>query len=160
MKVYCDLDGVLCDFNARFEEFSGTTPEKFRAKNNSKAFWDELGKHGVKWWSHMNWTKDGKELWDYLVANYNEDLEILTGSPWGTVGYHAHKGKNIWGARELGLYTINHKSGSKKWELCKNDDDILIDDTQKVIDKWINNGNGVGILHTDAKSTIEKLKNL
>ena len=159
MKIYCDLDGVLCNFNKRFENLIGLSPDVYLTKYNIRAFWKEIEKQGVEYWSNMEWMPDGKELFNYLKSNYDE-LEILTGFPWGLAGQYAHKGKNIWCERELGSFIVNHKSGSKKWELCKNDSDILIDDTQKVIDKWINNGKGVGILHKDTKSTIEKLKNL
>ena len=40
-----------------------------------------------------------------------------------------------------------------------NENSILIDDRSKNIDQWRAAG-GIGILHTDAASTIEKLKEL
>jgi len=156
MKLYCDLDGVLCDFNGRFEEYIGVHPEKYLEKYNIRSFWKEIEKHGVEWWSDMNWTKDGEELWKFIINNF-DDVEILTGSPWGVVGQNAHKGKEKWVKRELGNYFVNHKSSSKKWEFA-NQNRILVDDTVNVIDKWINKGNGIGILHVNAEETIKNLE--
>lgn len=156
MKLYCDLDGVLCNFNGRFEEFVGVHPDKFLEKYNIRAFWKEIEKHGINWWSHMEWKHDGKDLWNFIINNF-DDVEILTGSPWGVVGQNAHKGKELWVARELGKYVVNHKSGSRKWEFA-NENTILVDDTPKVIEKWINNGKGIGILHTNTEDTIKQLK--
>jgi len=156
MKLYCDLDGVLCNFNGRFEEYSGLSPDKFIEKYNIRAFWKEIEKNGVKWWSHMEWLPNAKDLWNFIINNF-EDVEILTGSPWGLCGQYAHQGKEIWVARELGGYKVNHKSGSKKWEYA-NEDTILIDDTPKVIQKWIELGKGIGILYINTIETIKILE--
>jgi len=37
-KIYCDMDGVLCDFDARFEYFGGMSPKAYEAKYGTKKF--------------------------------------------------------------------------------------------------------------------------
>ena len=38
-KIYCDMDGVLCDFDRRFEQFGGINPNEYESKNGIKMFW-------------------------------------------------------------------------------------------------------------------------
>lgn len=156
IRIFCDLDGVLCDFDNRFKDYTGLYPEEYNKKYNIRAFWKEIEKHGVEWWSQMNWMENGKELWNFLLKNF-DNIQILTGSPWGKAGQYAKKGKEIWVARELGLYNVIHKSGRKKWELCENESDILIDDNKTPIENWKEKGGGTGILHISTIKTIEKL---
>ena len=40
LKIYCDMDGVLVDFNKRFGELSAWGPEKFIEKNGLDEFWE------------------------------------------------------------------------------------------------------------------------
>ena len=40
LKIYCDMDGVLTDFNKRFGELSAWSPEKFTEKNGKDEFWE------------------------------------------------------------------------------------------------------------------------
>ena len=30
--IYCDMDGVLCDFESRFEHFTVLSPDQYRVK--------------------------------------------------------------------------------------------------------------------------------
>lgn len=156
MKIYCDLDGVLCDFDKNFENIANMKSEDFEKKYGPRPFWKKIEEYGVEWWSDMSWTEDGKELWYFLTENF-DNIEILTGSPWGKVGEYAKQGKDEWCYRELGQYKVNHKLGRVKYELCEQGD-ILIDDTKKVIDNWIEKGNGIGILHKNAIDTIKKIE--
>ncbi len=53
-KIYCDMDGVLTDFEARFEHFSGMSPKEYESKKGIKAFWHLMEEEvGVKFWSEM-----------------------------------------------------------------------------------------------------------
>jgi hypothetical protein len=157
IRIFCDLDGVLCNFDGRFKEYSGLYPEEYQKKYNIRAFWKEIEKYGVEWWSEMNWIDGGKELWNFLIKNFDY-IQILTGSPWGKAGEYSKKGKEIWVAKELGLYKVNHKPGRRKWEFCEDENDILIDDTLICIKNWKEKGGGNGILHIETPITIEELK--
>ena len=94
-KLYCDMDGVLCDFMKKFTEISGSPDiEEYANKYGWKHTWNVIEKAGVEFWSELEWTKDGKILWSFLEELDN--LEILTGSPLGEVGRYADEGKDIW----------------------------------------------------------------
>ena len=39
-KIYCDMDGVLTDFEKRFEHFSGMHPQEYEKEKGTPAFWE------------------------------------------------------------------------------------------------------------------------
>ena len=45
-KIYCDMDGVLCDFNRRFEQFGGMSPNEYETRFGTKKFWELITKVG------------------------------------------------------------------------------------------------------------------
>ena len=60
--IYCDMDGVLCDFDKRFMEFSnGIPPSQYENEFGKKAFWELISKKGVGFWSEMEWKIDKKD---------------------------------------------------------------------------------------------------
>lgn len=61
-KIFCDMDGVLVDFNRRFEQFSGMSPNEYRRvkgeeygeKKAMQMFWHLIdGEVGVRFWVGM-----------------------------------------------------------------------------------------------------------
>ena len=73
-QIYCDMDGVLTDFEARFEYFSGENPKEYQQRYGDKKFWDLIDvKVGVGFWAGMKWMSDGKQLWKY-IQQYNPIL--------------------------------------------------------------------------------------
>jgi hypothetical protein len=58
--LYCDMDGVLCDFEKRFKDLTGLSPNAFRDKNGLDEFWKVIDKDGVRFWVGMDWMPDGK----------------------------------------------------------------------------------------------------
>ena len=112
-------------------------------------FWKPISKAGAKWWITLNWMPDGKQLWDY-VKKYNPELLSAPSRE------EASKmGKRIWVKRELPGAKLILRSADKKQEFAS-PTSILIDDREKNIEQWEAAG-GIGILHTDASSTIKKL---
>jgi len=105
-----DLDGVLCDFDTRKQEF------------------ERLGFKGTKLWTHPTLYKDldpipgAVEAWERLQEKY--DTYILSTPPWSSPD--AWKEKRIWVEKYLG------KTAKKKLILCHNKGlvrgDFLIDD--------------------------------
>jgi hypothetical protein len=156
MKVYCDLDGVLVDFNGKFKETFGEDPDVFEKNNGARGFWKSIENRGPEYWSTMNWLPNAKRIWYYLLDNF-EEVEILTGSPFGLAGQYAKEGKNKWCKRELGNVKVNHKQGRLKWEFS-NENTLLVDDTEKVVNLWLEKGKGEAILHKDIMETLKKLE--
>ena len=175
-KLFVDMDGVLCDFIKRFKELEENTEnltiDQYINKHGVKAAWKIVDDNGLKWWSHMEWMPDGKELWDH-VLQYNP---CILSSP--SRSRDSVNGKAIWCRRELGLTqkepTVSPKQhkdpehnrwgedtkmiiNTQKDLFAKRfENSILIDDTKKKIDGWVANG-GIGILHKNTKDTIEQL---
>jgi hypothetical protein len=95
---------------------------------------------------------DGKELWDFISPHNPELLSAPSRQNDSRVA------KNDWVERELpGVHLILRSAKHKKdFAGPKN---ILIDDRSDNIDGWVQSG-GIGILHTSASNTIQKLLDL
>ena len=151
--IYSDMDGVLVDFNERFKRFSkGIPPTEYEQKFGKDKFWELVDGIGVRFWVGMNWMSDGKQLWDY-IKKYNP---TLLSSP--SRADHSKMGKRIWRQRNLPTTKLVLAQARNKQNYA-NPDSILIDDRESNIDQWIKAG-GIGILHTDTASTLNKLKEL
>lgn len=89
--IYCDMDGVLCDFDSQFEKYYNAHPRSLTNEELIKA----IDAKGIEFWSEMEWMKGGKQIWS-LISPYKPSL--LT-SP-GKFKY-AEEGKKIWVANNL-----------------------------------------------------------
>lgn len=151
-KIYCDMDGVLCDFNKRFEQFGGMPPREYEAKYGTNKFWDLISKVGAQYWSKMSWMPGGKQLWDH-IKQYNPSLLSSPSSD-----YSSRYGKKLWVQENLpGTKLILAKRANKKDYASGKS--ILIDDLDKNIDEWRAAG-GIGILYTSTGQTLNELKKL
>lgn len=77
-QVYCDLDGVLADFDRGVVERTGNQPKGFSRR---RKMWRRLAPPRTKeFFAKLDWMQGGTDLWKYL-----EPLSpaILTGSPSG-----------------------------------------------------------------------------
>lgn len=156
-KIYLDMDGVLCDFVKQFADLTGEGDfNEYADKNGWPQTWNLIEEYGVEFWKDMEWTKDGKELWNFLKRFDN--IEILTGSPMYKVGEYAKEGKEIWLKKNIGNLKVNHIAGRLKYKYAKNKD-ILIDDSERNCKLWEEAG-GIAILHKNAYDTIKKLKEI
>jgi len=161
-QIYCDMDGVLCDFEKRFEHFSGLTPEeyKYRAerefgpKIGIQKFWELIDDQvGIRFFRGMSWMPQGHELWDYIK---NNNPTLLTAPSRNDVSV---EGKKLWVEDNLGDYPIIFKQAHEKPELA-GPNKILIDDREDTILSW-RARNGIGILYTgDTEATILELKKM
>ena len=150
--LYCDMDGVLCDFEKRFEDLTGLSPNAFRDKHGLDEFWKLIDDDGVRFWVGMDWMPDGKQLWDYIKPNVYSLLSSPSYDNSSRLGKRLWVKKNIPGTKLILAARKNKQDYSKKGA-------ILIDDLKPTIDEWNAKG-GIGILHTSAASTIEQLKKL
>lgn len=155
-KIYCDMDGVLTDFESRFEHYSGMSPKEYETKNNTAAFWNLIDVEvGIKFWAGMPWMPQGEQLWNF-IAPYQPDL--LT-SP--SRDNNSRLGKNIWVKNNLSPKPKTIFAYSKDKQRYANENSILIDDKKSNINEWASKG-GIAIRCKDGNVShvIQKLKEL
>lgn len=170
IKVYCDLDGVLVDFNRGFKKLDanedGLSPTKYEKKYGLDQMWKIIDDEGESFWANLRWKSDGRELWDY-IKRYEP---IILSSP--SRSKSSVEGKMKWIKRNLNINQDEPTKSSKKWDqtsriilsrykykFATGPTDILIDDTREKIDKWVEAG-GTGILHTDSTDSIRVLEDI
>jgi hypothetical protein len=153
-SIFCDMDGVLTDFDARFK---GINPEKlspsqYTNKYGVDKFWATIDAEGVGFWVGMKWMSDGKELWDYIKDKQPTLLSAPSRQP------SSRLGKRLWVKNNIPGTKLVLASAEKKQNYSK-PNKILIDDRPDNVSQWKSKG-GVGILHTSAQDTIKQLQNL
>lgn len=96
-KIYCDLDGVLVDFEKGVHQLLKTPSSKLV----KGTMWKHIARANA-FYEHLDWTQDGKRLWEE-IRHLRPD--ILTGVPYP-------KGSRVekynWCKRELGLQDLHH----------------------------------------------------
>lgn len=155
-KLYCDMDGVLTDFQRRFEHYSGMQPKEYEDKYGIAGFWNLIDVEvGIKFWAKMPWMPEGEKLWNF-ISPYNPDL--LT-SP--SKDNNSRLGKNIWVKDHLNPPPKTIFAYSKDKQRYANPNAILIDDKKSNIQEWAAKG-GIAIRCKDGNVdyVIEELKKL
>ena len=154
-QIYCDMDGVLCNFDKRFKSLN---PEKlsaaqYQTKYGIEKFWNFIDEENkVKFWVGIPWMSDGKELWDYIKDKKPTLLSAPSRKPASRLG------KRLWVKNNLpGIPLI--LASAKKKQNYSGRNKILIDDRPDNIEQWRSQG-GIGILHTNTQDTIKQLKNI
>jgi len=150
-KIYCDMDGVLVNFESGYEKLTGIDL-KGEYRPGVEDFWKPIEQAGVGFWASLKWMPDGKQLWGYIKQYTPELLSAPSKSESSKIGKYVWVKNNLPGTKLILRYA------SRKKELA-NPESILIDDRQVNIDQWEAAG-GIGILHTSADNTISQLKEL
>jgi nicotinamide mononucleotide adenylyltransferase len=150
-KIYCDMDGVLVDFEKGYEDLTGRSI-KGQHVSGGPDFWDPITKAGASFWIKLKWMPDGKQLWEYIKP-YNP---VLLSAP--SREESSKIGKYVWVKREMPGTKLILRSAERKQEFAT-PYSILIDDRKDNIERWKEAG-GIGIYHTSAADTIQQLKNL
>lgn len=152
-KIFCDMDGVLTDFDKRFEYFGGLTPDEYQARFSKSQFWKLIDdKVGFEFWAKMPWMPDGKQLWSYIEKYKPMLLSAPSQKPSSRYGKRVWVNDNLPGVKLILAKRENKQDYSKP-------NRILIDDRADNIEEWKSKG-GIGILHTSVADTIEKLKQI
>lgn len=157
--IYFDMDGVLADFDRGVNELCGFTPD---AQGGGRDADDRLFAAIRKvdhFFRKLKPVDGAKELFADVHKRYGDRCKILTAIPKKERGItDAAEDKIDWVRKnlseEVSVYTVSRK---EKKNYCFGPEDVLIDDYQKNIDEWEQAG-GTGILFTDAKTVIRKLK--
>ena len=96
-RIYCDMDGVLCDFMTAAKKATGMT---FNQSDSDK-HWDII-KRIPKFWSDMPWQPGGRQLWSYIRRF---DPHIL--SAYSPKDPNCKPGKLKWLRRNVGMSNMN-----------------------------------------------------
>lgn len=153
MRLFVDLDGVLADFDTHYNNIFGVLPSSWRTKEfkNGDVDWDAVREY-KNFYAGIPPMSDMHELWRF-IAPYKPI--VLTGVPSSVP--EASDNKRGWVAKNLGKHVEVRCCLSRNKNLHAEPGDVLIDDWEKYMDKWVAVG-GIWVTHTSAKSTIEKLK--
>lgn len=154
--IYCDMDGVLTDFESRFEHYSGMRPKEYELKYGPAKFWNLIDVEvGLKFWTGMDWMNNGKALWEF-ISPYTPS--ILT-SP--SKDNTSRLGKNTWVSLNIPSSPKVIFAYSEDKQRYANPASILIDDKKSNIEQWIAKG-GIGLRckYGDTQPVINKLKEL
>lgn len=176
-KIFCDLDGVLVDFDTGVRRIlNGKGPDDV----NSSQLWSTISKTDA-FYRNLPWMPDAKSLWEELKSlPPHIHVDVLTGVP---MTKKSRAEKFDWCKHELGV-EVNHldMAGAKSkhevvsgrrrkgmvnvitcWSKNKHfesrDGHVLIDDRLKLKHEWEKKG-GTFIHHTDAESTISALREM
>ena len=157
MKIYLDMDGVICNFERKYFERYGELPGSMRDRKEFSANWIDFVT--TRQFENLDWWPGAHELLEYVGSLKNIEIEILSSS--GGAQYHdfVNAQKVKW-LKEKGLpYKPNIVAGRKNKSKYASPDTILIDDTYDVIQAFIGAG-GIGIHHKEVGNTLMLLKSI
>jgi len=155
--LYIDMDGVLCNFEKRFEELFNKSADRSRELKEFTTDWSKFIEGGN--FATLEWWPGGQELLEFVNSIPNINIEILSSS--GGELYHKEvtEQKQKWFKDHGITYKQNIVPGSSlKKDYARGNDTILVDDTDYVIEGFIEKG-GIGILHRDLGNTKQLILN-
>lgn len=170
-QIYCDMDGVLTDFEKRFitllrkegpKYYSKaniaqvTRPKHFEKLEGQEEFWKFIDQYiGLEFWSEMPWMPNGRRLWDFIQP-YGPKL-LTSPSRDNT----SRLGKRLWVKENLvPAPEVIFRFGDAKSDFA-NENSILIDDKPSNLKAFAAKG-GISIecKDGDVSSVINELKEL
>ena len=170
-QIYCDMDGVLTDFEKRFvtllqqegpKYYSKATiaqvtrPKHFDKLEGTEEFWKFIDQHiGLEFWSEMEWMPNGRELWNFIQP-YGPKL-LTSPSRDNT----SRLGKRLWVKENLvPAPEVLFRFGDAKSDFA-NENSILIDDKPSNLVAFASKG-GIAIecKDGDVSSVINELRKL
>ena len=150
-RIYCDMDGVLCDFEYAANRVTGQVWGGLRTGQD----WGSIRKT-KNFWSTLPWKSGGRQLWNYIKKF---DPHIL--SAYTTEDPNCKPGKRRWLSNNLGLsgsrINLVRRSEKRNFAMDGRRPAILIDDYPKNISDFKSAG-GIGIVHSNTQTTISQLK--
>ena len=169
--IFCDMDGVLVDFDEGYKQLTGMSTQHVNAQDKSnfwKAFRQGLVDKDISeesFWTNLDWQPGGKELWDY-IAPYKPyvltapavNFDLPDDQRYSQEYNESMKGKLNWVQRLPNMRKVYFAAAKNKPKFAR-PNHILIDDRKDTIDAWNANG-GIGILYQSAQQVIDDLKKL
>ena len=159
--IYCDMDGVLADFNGGLKAMESQLKD---AGYKSSQDWLDAPLSNDKWkpvvknkkfWSTLPLMPQALKLWNY-IRSYNPHIlsAYARHDPNCIPGKRAWLRKNLRMTDDSRIHLVRRRD---KQRYAKRN--LLIDDLSKNIAEWKAAG-GTGILHRSAGQTLAQLKKL
>ena len=153
-RIYCDMDGVICDFVLAAKRATGQNWLGLRSGQD----WESI-KRTKNFWSTMPWTRDGRQLWNFIKKYQPHIL-----SAYSIEDPNCIPGKRKWLKSNLGytqnfMINIVRRREKKNFAMNKRQPAILIDDYPKNVQQFKSAG-GIGILHSNTQTTISQLRKI
>ena len=146
------MDGVLTDWEKQFEKLFGVPVETYEAQHGKDKRYELVHEHSPNFYATMPWMSDGKILYNFIKEFPTEILSHATDP-------ECKVGKEKWLSDNDITLKQNLVPDREDKAKFANPNAILIDDRKDNVDEFVEAG-GIGILHTDATDTINKLKEL
>ena len=157
-RIYCDMDGVLCDFKKAAEKATGMPINKWMYSNKIEK-WQPI-KDTPRFWHTMPWMPGGRQLWSF-ISQYKP--HILSAYVEESFDPNCIPGKSYWARTNLGIGNnrINLVKRVQKQNYAKvaGQPAVLIDDYVKNTTQFTQRG-GHGIQFKSANQVIAELKKL
>jgi hypothetical protein len=167
--IYCDMDGVIADFDKGIMQLSnGKAPSEFDKEGNPQGMWDLIrgqSDKGIEFWATLPKIEpDADMLWKFINSlGYTVKILSSTGSR-ESKSNSADIGKRTWLSTKLipvpqeeNIILVDSSDAKRQYAAGPNH--ILIDDLPKNISQWRSAG-GVAIEHKNAAQTIAELKRI
>ena len=170
-QIYCDMDGVLTDYEKRFIELLRKEGHKYYSKEvikqvtRPKHFEKLEGEEelenftdnyiGLDFWTGMEWMPNGRQLWSFIQP-YNP---VILTSP--SKHNTSRLGKRLWVKEQLvPAPPVEFRFGEAKSDFA-NENAILIDDKPSNLEAFASKG-GIALEVKDGEiqSVINALREL
>lgn len=148
-RLFCDLDGVLADFDGYYRRIYGEAYAVSEFKHGGQIIWDRIT---PSFYDDVPMLPDALELWAYIARH---QPAILTGIHSRVVNLRCQK--RAWVDRLISpaVEVICCKAHEKRAHARPGD--VLIDDRPQFKSLWEDAG-GVWITHENARDTIAQLR--
>jgi hypothetical protein len=153
-KIYLDMDGVIADFNKRYKEQYKMEPREAEQNKEFDKFFDKFIQDGE--FATLDLMPDAMILINYL-RSLKVPTEILSSTASEKRDGQIRPQKLEWLKKHSIEFHPILVPGKRHKKDYSNPNSLLIDDTPVNIDQWRREG-GIGILHSDALTTINILK--
>lgn len=153
-KIYLDMDGVIADFDRRYKSRYKMLPREAEEHKEFDKFFTQFIKDGE--FATLDLMPDAMDLINFL-RGLKIPTEILSSSASEKRDPDIRPQKLEWLKKNNIEFPAIIVPGKRHKKEYSNKNTLLIDDTPVNIDQWRREG-GIGILHTDAFTTINILK--
>ena len=151
--IYCDMDGVLCNFMKAADYAAGgsfvttDSKERWMKINQTRGFWENL-----------EWMAGAKRLYQKIMKYNPYILSAYSGRD-----PTSRNGKMKWLAKNTDFKKSNillvMRSQKQKYATTNGKPNVLIDDYIKNIKEWESKG-GIGVHHTSVGKSVGELNRL